>query len=460
VGGHLTSKLLFVVLVVLALLISGCCCCNCSDLASLMPREETITIGTSDYPLSLDAQQYMMIYERSDYECDRYILIIEEPHYERGAQYSLYKGLEIFFNDSPSLLKKTIFLAEGVPSGTDVSVASLVEVEPNPDDELIEDVLNTYLINGYIAYDWKTGGAIPIVGIEDEELYNLSAKLWVDIYDDEDDSGADLWQYSVRARNEEMADTLLSSLGSYENPVLFIGSLHVKNPNDLDDIDYSSPLASGYDLARLKQHEARDLYDYLKEQRIGYTLVIPFSGLIETFSSDEGEQADAYKSLFEAQMDGEEEFYMTWLACRQIYENGVTVRPSPDMAAVYASMLAAGESQDSGPSSDSQGEENKDKKPDNKDKSNLLNRLLNALKNRRNDLLNKFKDKHPDAKLVDKFNPNDKCEQIDGEHYYHWHDDPNHPDGGGGNGPHWDRGRLDGRGPGQKSPDGLIWHNK
>lgn len=120
------------------------------------PGDRDIEIGNSNYVLSKEAQQYLTIVERSSYEKSKSVIIIEEPHYELEAQYNLYKGLEIVFNDNPALVNKTIFLSECFPSGKHISVKPLINVNASPSEELIRAVLSSFLITGYIGLSGNT----------------------------------------------------------------------------------------------------------------------------------------------------------------------------------------------------------------------------------------------------------------------------------------------------------------
>lgn len=109
----------------------------------------------------------------SKYESHRQVIIINEPHESREGQYDLYKFLGILYQDNPHLVRRSVFLSEGYPADERLSLQPLIEAEPNPSDELIRDVLNSYLITGYMAYEWKDQKGIPIVGTDDRDIYDL-----------------------------------------------------------------------------------------------------------------------------------------------------------------------------------------------------------------------------------------------------------------------------------------------
>jgi len=274
------------------------------------PSDKIVSIGKSKYSFTKELQKYVVIKEQSDYEADTWVLLIEEPHYDPGAQFNLYKGLSVFFSSYPQLVKKTIFLVEGIPRDQEVSVEPLLKVDPQPSDTLIRKVLESFLITGQIAYKWKTSQNIPIVGTEDPHLYNLSAQLWVESLKADEQSTIDRWNNSVAIRNQDMLESLIKAIGSYENPMLFIGGLHL-------------------DLG---------LRDQLRQKKIGYAFTVPVPGIL--YSSEEEERyIFRYRDLFEAQRFGNYNEYIRAI----LGSGGVTVRSNTAMAAVFAAAAKGGE---------------------------------------------------------------------------------------------------------------------
>ena len=56
------------------------------------------------------------------------------------------KGWKYFSKDNPLIINKTIFLSEGFPSDQPISVRPLIDVNSNPDESLINNVLESFLI--------------------------------------------------------------------------------------------------------------------------------------------------------------------------------------------------------------------------------------------------------------------------------------------------------------------------
>ncbi|GEM_PF-3987154 len=304
------------------------------------PKDRNIEIGNLQYVLSKEAQKYLEILATSDYEKTRSVIIIQEPHYNLGQQYNLYKGLEVFFKDNPALISKTIFLSEGLPAKQALSVAPLVEVEPHPSYETIKDVLSSFLITGYIAYEWKYQKNIPIVGIEDKRVYDLSANLWVKTRDNPEDLNTPtFWEFSVVARNKSMAQTLIDKVKNYENPILFVGGLHLDKQSSEDFQKVKNEIfgesLSVDDAVYLNAYENFGIYDYLKAEKIGYTFVDALSDPSESADKVE-ENVLIYTELFKAQQAGDYESYIEWLISETTLTNGVTVASSTHAAAKFA----------------------------------------------------------------------------------------------------------------------------
>lgn len=299
------------------------------------PTERYINIGTSSYLISAEARQYLWeIQDRSaDYEKSSSILIIAEPHHYLEAQFNLYKFLEVFLRDNPGLIPKTVFLAEGFPANQTISLKPLVEVEPNPSEELIWDVLSTFLITGYMAYEWKYHHGIPIVGTEDPVLYQLASRFasrsWPDLGEESDL----LWTLSNVARNHSIAATAIGKIRENREPILFVGSGHI--PGGIDN-DNAQKLRS-IDLRRFFTPEQLEhikgikhfaLYNYFKEGKIAFTYLMPRMAVIES-ARDE----DTYTKLFRAQEVGDYRGYIKWLISERI--PSTTSRPSPEAAAEF-----------------------------------------------------------------------------------------------------------------------------
>lgn len=320
------------VIFVLFILLSG-------DLFSVPhPELELVEVGDSNYIFSEEAQRYLEIVEVSDYEKVKSVIILEEPHYDLEGQYNLYKGLEIFFEDNPTLVNETIFLAEGFPTGEKISVRPLIEADSSPSEELIVEVLASYLITGYIAYEWKHQNRIPIIGTENERLYELCARLYVEAQEKQDLLG--LWAYVVVARNENIADILIEISEIYGNPILFVGGLHLGTQNKDDFQKAKSDISSVADESLyLENVENLGLYDYLRKEKIGYTFIRARTNPLVSAKDYEG-YSNTYNLLFKAQQSGDYEDYIQRLISQKNMSTGVTVRPSTKSAAAFVRALS------------------------------------------------------------------------------------------------------------------------
>jgi len=331
------------------------------------PKDRIITVGTENYVLSKEAQKYLKVYEVSDYKKTTSVIIIEEPHFSLESQFSLYKGLEVFFRDNPALINKTIFLSEGLPSNQPISVQPLIDVNPSPDEELIKEVLSTFLITGYIAHVWKYQNKIPIVGIEDKNIYLLSSRLWVEIqYNKDDQKKITLWNFTVAARNKSIANTLIEKIRTYQNPILFVGGLHLRkqSDNDFQRIKYNNleSLLSSEELVLLNATENFGIYDYLKQEKIGYTFIVPIPNNFES-PKDSEKNINKYTELFKSQQNGDYSGYIETLISERSLNKSVTVAPSTQAAAQYLAASANSKANNNGE------KDKKEKKKDNKKKN-------------------------------------------------------------------------------------------
>lgn len=147
----------------------------------------------------------------------------------------------------------------------------------DPSEGLIKEVLGSFLIPGYIAYEWKYQKNIPMVGIEDNAIYQLCTRLWVKMQagQEDDRETAAIWHFTVVARNKNIANTLIEKTRTFENPILFVGGLHLRK-QDSDDFQqfknggFGSAL-SPEETAYLGKGENSGIYDYLGQEKIGYT---------------------------------------------------------------------------------------------------------------------------------------------------------------------------------------------
>lgn len=298
-------------------------------------RNMDIEINGKKYLLSAAAQEYLTVQRMEANGQPRSVLIIQEPHYF-DDQWHLYKGLEIFYQDNPDLIPETIFLAEGAAAYQEISVDPLLEVEPEPSETMIRSVLDSFLIPGYLAFLWKHPSDIPVMGMEDQQLHDCSARLWYGMKSDPEP-----WQLSVIARNKQMAETLMQAFQFYNCPVIFVGGLHL-DPIDgkvfqkgkQQEIKDLSP----YQLKMLKDCENLGISDYLKKENIGYTFIYA-----HTFADTkkQAEREKLYRELFKAQINNDCSGYIKnyYKKYSGIKNDSVTVRPSVENAAQLASFL-------------------------------------------------------------------------------------------------------------------------
>jgi len=275
------------------------------------PTSRVLEIGTSRYRLSTQAQTYLSFVKQSTYPKTASVLIIEEPHYNLEGHINLLKGLEIFFRDNPDLAERTVFLAEGVPAGRRITVDALREVAADPPDDLVRDVLGTFLIPGYVAYEWKHRRGIPIVGVEDDELYRLSARLWTQLREHPDrQATAQLWRATVAARNKRISETLVELTPLYENPLLFVGSLHLDQQDAEEFLRTKDQAANALMPADRRAFDRADpsgIHDYLRRNKIGYTLLTPVR------QRELPDDLTRYEKLFRAQETGDYSGYIDWV---------------------------------------------------------------------------------------------------------------------------------------------------
>jgi hypothetical protein len=299
----------------------------------------TIEIGRERYNFTQETQQLLIPGFRSPYPKDTSVLIINEPHDSSEGHYNLYKGLTSFFKANPGLARETIFLSEGTEAEKPISMQELIAEEPNPSDQIIRQILQTLTITGYMAYEWKTHQGIPIIGTEDQGLYELSRRfaslcrenpnaLFQSIkYKDGTSRDIPLvygWGFAVSARNKRIAQTLIDKVKKYKNPVLFVGAGHMKDPRPpqvaeamdsfikgrLIDAQYMgiqgafqfpwSNAGNNWWLYRNVNNdtETYDIEHYLRQARIGYTFLDP-KGYDVTSQEDE----ENYKRIFRLQRE-------------------------------------------------------------------------------------------------------------------------------------------------------------
>lgn len=300
----------------------------------LLRTTDTIEIGTGRYSFTQETQQFLNRAFASEYPKDTSVVILGEPHESSEGQFNLFRGLESFFASNPGLVEQTIFLSEGTAAGKSISVQPLIDEDPHPTDETIRQVLQSHLITGYMAYEWKYQHGIPIIGTEDPGLYELSRRfaslcredpkaLFQQIkYTDGTTFDVPLvwaWGFAVAARNKRIAQTLVEQTKRFENPMLFAAWDHVMKQKDEDedevfDIIKRSLIDArqmgvmgalmfpwstkgdfwGLHLVVREDNENFDISHYLKQEKIGHSFLTP-KGMISR------EESENYARIFHIQ---------------------------------------------------------------------------------------------------------------------------------------------------------------
>lgn len=330
----------------------------------------TINLGTARYIFSNSTREYLKPLATSSYPANKSIVIINEPHFNSDAQFNLYKGLESFFTDNPTSLRNTVFLAEALPVGENLSLAPLIESEPFPQTALIRESLRSFLITGYSAYEWKYKHGIPIMGTEDKHLYALCREYRLILDNDPDRlfttvqhgnntitiSLESAWNFLVTARNKAIAHAVYTASQQYDHTVLFVGGLHMGSMTDTHIFDYlkyisikdgSNTPFDGFALPERQTATNAGLIDYLVSLGIGITFLSPKG--METYTESDQE---IYKKVFQTQSHSQFRHvtpdyhtYADWflqhayrnqrIRSKDIYFSSTTVESNPDAASVW-----------------------------------------------------------------------------------------------------------------------------
>jgi hypothetical protein len=321
-------------------------------------------LGKQDRVLSKKLQKFFMVTEPQDTGRPNVVLIVGDPHWDSDAQWSLCQGLRVLFDDNPELATKSAFVAEGADAGTTVDVAPLLSGEPTPKSNIVQATLSSYLIGGYIAYDWIEGRAVPVLGAEDPDLYRRSTSLWL--------AGRnDAWSASVAMRNETIASSLLAARAKFDNPILFVGAMHV---SAVDEKDFAS---GKRDVGRAGGKN-RGIADWLADAGIGYISLVPVPNPDKI---RDAKLVRRYKDLMTAQGNGTTDQYVAQFVKdlppaepgdddeeEEDEDDGrVTVAPSPALAAKVAGLLLAKKSTDTAGKRDGKDAKGTKRSPPNKD---------------------------------------------------------------------------------------------
>ena len=294
-------------------------------------QREIITNGTN-VKLSSRSQEYLIVNGENTYPANQSVIIIQEPHYDTQAQVNLFLGLRQLFSEN-DIASNTTFLAEGVFANETVSVAPLVQVAPDPLDDTVHLILSSFLVTGYIAYEWQQEKGIPIVGTEDPDLYDASAALWIARENK-------IWPITVAARNERMVQVLNKTLRSNKIPILFVGGLHLSSIEDVtlsSENIASSGILSTSAANKLSRAKKKGILQYLKEAGLGFIYLEPVSSLTLLEHKIPSER---YRTLFQAQRSDHyqdyikafiEKYQSSQIASNPLH-GGVTVKPSPQIA--------------------------------------------------------------------------------------------------------------------------------
>ncbi|HNQ89492.1 MAG TPA: polymorphic toxin type 37 domain-containing protein [Verrucomicrobiota bacterium] len=317
------------------------------------PRGRVLDLGPLQLQLSAKTQAHLILAGRSEEACSRRVLIIEEAHADAEGQYALFEGLGSLFAENRVLQGggQAVFLAEGWPAFQPLAVRPLVSAESRPDESMIRRVLSTYLIPGYVAFEWKHQRGIPTVGTEDPVLYRISAQVWTRLQQSLNPVDLAAWPVTVASRNSAITQTLLAQMRLRPCPILFVGGKHLESLPAEGYLTASQwhelgkTMTEG-DLGRLRSARTLGIGSLLGERDLGYYLLVASSGLRLGESANARESQQQYERLFRAQLSRSLGEYLA--ACSA--GNGVTVAPSPEAAArvVLASKGSGGNGADDG----------------------------------------------------------------------------------------------------------------
>ncbi len=290
-----------------------------SEASTLTPRRSHyIQIGDHELLFSNELQDLVVVLDSSGYESDRDILIVEEPPWHLTGHRNLLAGLAIFLDDNPDL--QPTWLMEGLRTGKVLDIGPLVDAAPTPDDDLVNFCLGSFLITGAIAYEWVYQAGIRIEGTENQQLYDLCARLL---------SSPQKWPVTYVARNWAIAKSVIAALDRGQEPMLFVGGGHLHTTSGVNHEAQRRALIAAEDLSESVVHELEaarlgGIADYLREHRIGYVHIAA-----RISASDQIEE-ERYNSLFGVQASGNYESYLDEYLGKVL---GITVSPSPEAAA-------------------------------------------------------------------------------------------------------------------------------
>lgn len=337
-----------------------------------------IKIDSSLYRLSSEVSYFLPVRSRSNYSSEQSVVLIQDPHESNEGQFKLFKGLECFFQEHPSLILDTVFLSEGYDANKLLSLTPLIQEEPHPSDALIYETLRSHFITGYMAYEWKHQHGIPIVGSDDNVLYHMhrrfSGLLGANpnmIFQKiplKDGTTFDIplefvADFSLILRNKVMAQTVLEQTKMRKNPMLFVGYGHMHTDKRFDAmfdliqnrLNYASRFGPMMGMMQFpgifdvpyfmflgKDLQNLGVADYFESARTGYTFLDPIYHI-----SSNAEEQNVYSTLFSFEEDyrwldhphREQELVSYFELLRSKNTNDITVVPSPERAAEYVRFL-------------------------------------------------------------------------------------------------------------------------
>lgn len=305
------------------------------------PQPQVIAFGVKGKHLLLsrDAQRYFSYsaWNCSTYAAKRFAIIIQEQHNNVAGQMRQLRGLEVLFSENPWLLREnsTCFLSEGTQDGRTLSVEPLVDVAASPSDAFIDNCIQSLLIPGYVAYEWKHKEGVTIAGYEDSDLYRISATLFTQSFADPK-AARHLWWQAVIARNQTMASALVSRLGEFDLPILFMGGRHMEGL----DLAEQSPnwgelkgVLPQSDIDVLRRFEKRGVKDFLQDEGVGYCYLNCRTPLLDPY--DYEARRKQYFDLFDAQSNDLLDEYIE----RYTHDSCPPTRPDIDACAKFARKL-------------------------------------------------------------------------------------------------------------------------
>jgi hypothetical protein len=290
-------------------------------------------VGGQPFVISKRCQEFFVITEISNPEAKKIVFIIQEPHWDWRGHWNLHQGLRVFFDDNANLLGKSAFLSEGVRAMDQTSVAALTQAMQEPEPMLVKAMLESFLVTGYVTFNWMTGNRIPVIGTEDWLLYEESAHLWK--------SGENAsWAVTVAARNEKMVEVLSQLQSRFPNPMLFVGGMHVHN---IDKELFAKGQATLVATSPSSGKSNRGVKEWLKQKGIDFIYIEPLPDLS---LRDDATAMARYRELFTAQLKGNYDAYIEKFAAGYLsrlaagaYVDGVTVTPKPAEAAKLVAVL-------------------------------------------------------------------------------------------------------------------------